>query len=75
MFADIDECVNRTVCPSGICINVPGSYNCGTCPNGFLAQGGQCVGRSSTPCEREQAYVFATLLQSMCSFNLKLLYS
>ncbi|XP_039994904.1 latent-transforming growth factor beta-binding protein 1 isoform X5 [Xiphias gladius] len=40
---DIDECVNRTVCPSGICFNIPGNYNCGSCPNGFLAQGGQCV--------------------------------
>ncbi|XP_070834241.1 latent-transforming growth factor beta-binding protein 1 isoform X2 [Chaetodon trifascialis] len=40
---DIDECANRTVCPSGICFNVPGGYNCGSCPNGFLAQGGQCV--------------------------------
>ncbi|TMS04525.1 latent-transforming growth factor beta-binding protein 1 isoform X3 [Larimichthys crocea] len=40
---DIDECTNRTVCPSGICINVPGGYNCDSCPNGFLAQGGQCA--------------------------------
>ncbi|XP_045927341.1 latent-transforming growth factor beta-binding protein 1 [Micropterus dolomieu] len=40
---DFDECADRTVCPSGICFNVPGSYNCGSCPNGFLAQGGQCV--------------------------------
>ncbi|XP_062285840.1 latent-transforming growth factor beta-binding protein 1 [Scomber scombrus] len=40
---DIDECANRTVCPSGICFNEPGGYNCGSCPHGFLAQGGQCV--------------------------------
>ncbi|XP_022620843.1 latent-transforming growth factor beta-binding protein 1 isoform X1 [Seriola dumerili] len=40
---DIDECVNSTVCPSGICFNVPGSYDCGSCPDGFMAQGGQCV--------------------------------
>ncbi|AWP14468.1 putative latent-transforming growth factor beta-binding protein 1 [Scophthalmus maximus] len=46
----IDECINRTVCPSGICLNVPGSYNCASCPNGFLAQGGQCVGRSNSVC-------------------------
>uniref|UniRef100_A0A8D3B4I7 Latent-transforming growth factor beta-binding protein 1 n=1 Tax=Scophthalmus maximus TaxID=52904 RepID=A0A8D3B4I7_SCOMX len=49
-FSDIDECINRTVCPSGICLNVPGSYNCASCPNGFLAQGGQCVGRSNSVC-------------------------
>uniref|UniRef100_A0A7N6F8T4 Latent-transforming growth factor beta-binding protein 4 n=1 Tax=Anabas testudineus TaxID=64144 RepID=A0A7N6F8T4_ANATE len=47
---NIDECVNKTVCPSGICINVPGSYDCGTCPSGFLAQGGQCVDQLSPPC-------------------------
>lgn len=45
-FTDVDECADRTVCPSGICFNVPGGYNCGSCPNGFLGQGGQCVGRS-----------------------------
>uniref|UniRef100_A0A3B4YU56 Latent-transforming growth factor beta-binding protein 4 n=1 Tax=Seriola lalandi dorsalis TaxID=1841481 RepID=A0A3B4YU56_SERLL len=48
--AHIDECVNSTVCPSGICFNVPGSYDCGSCPDGFMAQGGQCVGRSDTVC-------------------------
>ncbi|XP_044071056.1 latent-transforming growth factor beta-binding protein 1 isoform X9 [Siniperca chuatsi] len=40
---DIDECTNRSACPSGICLNVPGGYNCGSCPNGFLGQGGQCI--------------------------------
>ncbi|XP_062256693.1 latent-transforming growth factor beta-binding protein 1 isoform X2 [Platichthys flesus] len=40
---DIDECIDTTVCPSGICFNVPGSYNCGSCPDGFMAQGGQCA--------------------------------
>ncbi|TKS85130.1 Latent-transforming growth factor beta-binding protein 1 [Collichthys lucidus] len=52
---DIDECTNRTVCPSGICINVPGGYNCDSCPNGFLAQGGQCADvdecLDARPCE------------------------
>uniref|UniRef100_A0A3Q2YQV7 Latent-transforming growth factor beta-binding protein 4 n=1 Tax=Hippocampus comes TaxID=109280 RepID=A0A3Q2YQV7_HIPCM len=47
-FTDINECAISTACPSGICINIPGGYNCGSCPPGFLAQGGQCVGRSST---------------------------
>lgn len=45
---DIDECENTLVCPSGICYNEPGSYSCGSCPDGFTAQGGQCVGRSNT---------------------------
>ncbi|XP_030012462.1 latent-transforming growth factor beta-binding protein 1 isoform X1 [Sphaeramia orbicularis] len=40
---DIDECENRTVCPSGICFNVPGGYSCGSCPRGFMGQGGRCV--------------------------------
>ncbi|XP_061140649.1 latent-transforming growth factor beta-binding protein 1 isoform X2 [Syngnathus typhle] len=40
---DINECANKTVCPSGICMNIPGAYDCGSCPPGFLARGGQCV--------------------------------
>lgn len=40
---DIDECENSLVCLSGICYNEPGGYSCGSCPGGFLAQGGQCV--------------------------------
>ncbi|KAM4615423.1 latent-transforming growth factor beta-binding protein 1 isoform 2-T2 [Polymixia lowei] len=40
---DIDECQNRTVCQSGICFNLPGGYDCGTCPQGFHGQGGRCV--------------------------------
>uniref|UniRef100_A0A3Q0RUV1 Latent-transforming growth factor beta-binding protein 1 n=1 Tax=Amphilophus citrinellus TaxID=61819 RepID=A0A3Q0RUV1_AMPCI len=42
-FVYIDECENRLVCPSGICFNEPGGYTCGSCPQGFLGQGGQCV--------------------------------
>uniref|UniRef100_A0A3P9PYX7 Latent transforming growth factor beta binding protein 1 n=1 Tax=Poecilia reticulata TaxID=8081 RepID=A0A3P9PYX7_POERE len=47
-FTDIDECENRTVCPSGICYNEPGGYSCGACPLGFVGQGGRCIGRSDT---------------------------
>uniref|UniRef100_A0A669C2K1 Latent-transforming growth factor beta-binding protein 1 n=1 Tax=Oreochromis niloticus TaxID=8128 RepID=A0A669C2K1_ORENI len=46
---NIDECENRLVCPSGICFNELGSYTCGSCPSGFLGQGGQCVGREPIP--------------------------
>lgn len=45
-FADIDECVNNTVCDShGFCDNTPGSFRC-LCYQGFQApQDGQgCVG-------------------------------
>uniref|UniRef100_A0A096MBB1 Latent-transforming growth factor beta-binding protein 4 n=1 Tax=Poecilia formosa TaxID=48698 RepID=A0A096MBB1_POEFO len=42
-IVDIDECENRTVCPSGICYNEPGSYSCGACPLGFVGQGGRCI--------------------------------
>uniref|UniRef100_A0A3Q1FKG5 Latent transforming growth factor beta binding protein 1 n=1 Tax=Acanthochromis polyacanthus TaxID=80966 RepID=A0A3Q1FKG5_9TELE len=55
---NIDECESRTVCPSGICFNIPGSYNCGSCPDGFIGQGGQCEGRSTT------LYVFGTILHT-----------
>ncbi|KAM9365172.1 latent-transforming growth factor beta-binding protein 1 isoform 3-T3 [Pholidichthys leucotaenia] len=40
---DVDECAERTACPSGVCFNEPGGYHCETCPDGFSAQGGQCV--------------------------------
>lgn len=45
-FADIDECVNNTVCDShGFCDNTAGSFRC-LCYQGFQApQDGQgCVG-------------------------------
>ncbi|MED6271855.1 hypothetical protein CHARACLAT_024489, partial [Characodon lateralis] len=40
---DIDECENGTVCPSGICFNEPGGHSCGSCPDGFVGQGGHCM--------------------------------
>ncbi|XP_017286383.1 latent-transforming growth factor beta-binding protein 1 isoform X1 [Kryptolebias marmoratus] len=49
---DIDECENRTKCPSGICYNEVGGYTCGSCPDGFLGQGGQCV--DVDECQDEQ---------------------
>ena len=45
-FADIDECVNNTICDShGFCDNTAGSFRC-LCYQGFQApQDGQgCVG-------------------------------
>lgn len=48
-FADIDECVNNTVCDShGFCDNTAGSFRC-LCYQGFQApQDGQgCVGEFS----------------------------
>ncbi|XP_068997959.1 latent-transforming growth factor beta-binding protein 1 isoform X2 [Embiotoca jacksoni] len=39
---DVDECADRTVCPSGICFNHPGGYSCGSCPRGFVARVGHC---------------------------------
>lgn len=49
LFADIDECVNNTVCDShGFCDNTAGSFRC-LCYQGFQApQDGQgCVGEFS----------------------------
>uniref|UniRef100_A0A8C7KTA7 Latent-transforming growth factor beta-binding protein 1 n=1 Tax=Oncorhynchus kisutch TaxID=8019 RepID=A0A8C7KTA7_ONCKI len=40
---DIDECLDMGVCPSGMCVNLLGSYECDSCPDGFQGQGGQCV--------------------------------
>uniref|UniRef100_A0A8C6KFQ4 Latent transforming growth factor beta binding protein 1 n=1 Tax=Nothobranchius furzeri TaxID=105023 RepID=A0A8C6KFQ4_NOTFU len=45
---DVDECEDRTACPSGICHNEPGSFSCGSCPDGFLGKDGQCVGKFSS---------------------------
>jgi hypothetical protein len=42
---DIDECTseNGGCDPLVACVNTPGSFSCGTCPEGFTPQQGQCV--------------------------------
>lgn len=43
---DVNECATGNVCPAGICINAPGSYNCQNCSPGFgpSADGLRCEG-------------------------------
>uniref|UniRef100_A0A8C4QNA1 Latent-transforming growth factor beta-binding protein 1 n=1 Tax=Eptatretus burgeri TaxID=7764 RepID=A0A8C4QNA1_EPTBU len=36
LHTDINECLKETLCPGGLCINVPGSYRCKHCPSGYL---------------------------------------
>uniref|UniRef100_A0A3P8WHA4 Latent transforming growth factor beta binding protein 1 n=1 Tax=Cynoglossus semilaevis TaxID=244447 RepID=A0A3P8WHA4_CYNSE len=56
-FSDIDECVmNRSVCPSGLCFNVPGSFNCASCPNGRVKRG-----------EKKQRQNVFTILSLKCN--------
>ncbi|KAM4591721.1 latent-transforming growth factor beta-binding protein 1 isoform 2-T2 [Odontesthes bonariensis] len=63
---DIDECENRVACPSGICYNEPGGYTCGSCPHGFLGQGGQCI--DVDECQDEQVCIRGHCLNSEGSF-------
>uniref|UniRef100_A0A3B5Q0V8 Latent transforming growth factor beta binding protein 1 n=1 Tax=Xiphophorus maculatus TaxID=8083 RepID=A0A3B5Q0V8_XIPMA len=70
-FTDIDECENRTMCPSGICYNNPGGYSCGTCPLGFVGQGGHCIGSSQIyidECHDERVCVRGHCLNTEGSF-------
>ncbi|KAM4729848.1 latent-transforming growth factor beta-binding protein 1 isoform 3-T3 [Anableps anableps] len=63
---DIDECENRTVCPSGICSNEPGGYSCGSCPLGFVGQGGHCI--DIDECHDERLCIRGHCLNSEGSF-------
>lgn len=53
---DVDECVDKVICPNSRCINTEGSYEC-SCPSGFRKhKNGLCVDInecSMSPCEHE----------------------
>lgn len=45
VYADIDECLARATCPSGLCLNTEGSYSCMSCDTGYT------VSRDGSICE------------------------
>ncbi|XP_047207239.1 latent-transforming growth factor beta-binding protein 1 isoform X3 [Girardinichthys multiradiatus] len=63
---DIDECENGTVCPSGICFNEPGGHSCGSCPDGFVGQGGHCM--DIDECHDERVCIRGLCLNTEGSF-------
>lgn len=48
---DINECRLRNKCPKGLkCVNTRGSYNCVTCPKGYMGINERCLGKSNFCC-------------------------
>uniref|UniRef100_A0AAZ3NNT2 Latent-transforming growth factor beta-binding protein 2 n=1 Tax=Oncorhynchus tshawytscha TaxID=74940 RepID=A0AAZ3NNT2_ONCTS len=42
-WPDVDECRDPHSCPSGRCVNAPGSFQCQACGPGFKAARGRCL--------------------------------
>ncbi|KAI6227549.1 putative cubilin [Aphelenchoides fujianensis] len=40
---DIDECADAPCFPGSSCLNLPGSFQCGFCPSGYIGNGVQCT--------------------------------
>lgn len=43
--SDVDECVSRASCPTGLCLNTEGSFACSACESGYW------VNEDGTACE------------------------
>lgn len=43
-LADVNECMDPSSCPSGRCVNTPGSYKCVSCGVGYQPRNGRCIG-------------------------------
>ncbi|KAM6910420.1 von Willebrand factor D and EGF domain-containing protein [Xenentodon cancila] len=46
---DVDECVSQPCFPEVSCSNTPGSFICGSCPQGFSGDGVNCNRNSNSP--------------------------
>lgn len=45
-WADVDECRDPRSCPSGVCVNTAGSYQCQLCSPGFRPADDRCLGKA-----------------------------
>lgn len=65
VLADVDECLDPINCVNGLCVNVPGSYEC-NCPTDFELNptGVGCVGKWSSLIFMKLLYDIKTSLYS-----------